>query len=217
MATPKLLFRGTCAISVWTSYLRALAELKSAKNAPPRKKIIPPQAQIDRHMLQILKCGPLYRESRISVTSGISEAFRYSLGYRIIPSDRGLPGPARFMLRNREGWAVNFSLDPTYVPQAVINTLTPICSSPSSTPGAILAIDGEYLAREGFIPEGFSSAGAVYCPWRAVRGVLLVDQGTIGDNSDAKITGYIFRDGGIQQDIRWYLRTMPDAKYLMPN
>jgi hypothetical protein len=210
MTVPRLLFRGTCAISVWTSYQRALAEIKSAKNGSPGKKAIPPQAQIDRYMLQIRKCGPLYREGRIWVTGEMLEAFKYSRGYRILPSNRDFPGPNRIILRNRPMSEFDLPLDPSYLPEAVIKTLAPLCSTSSMTPGAILIIDGEYLAREGFIPKSYPFIRPVYCPWRAIRGILLVDQGMENDKSDAGITGFIFRDSGIKREIIWHLRQIPN-------
>ncbi len=203
MTVPKLLFRGTCAISVWTSYQRALAELRSAKNKPSGKNTV--SSQIDRNMPAIRKCSPLYQERCIFVTGKMLEAFEYSRGYRILPSDR----PNHIKIKNSIMIEYDLPLDPSYLPEAVINTLAPLSSISSMTPGAILIIDGEYLAREGYIPENYPYIRAVYCPWRAIRGILLVDQGMKNDQSDAEITGYVFRDGGIKREIIRHLRQIP--------
>lgn len=220
MNTPKLLFHGTSAVSVWASYQRALVLLKTAKNEPDKFKRYLKVNNI--HHNNYYKFGPAYPISFSSgsthLTESLGDAYMFAMGWK-----RGEYNQNNLRMESRANQFFDIYCDPA-IPEPIAWRFLPSAQFESpreitevlypltlpgirfQSPGAILIVDGIFMLKEGFLDPvyldtPFVDVRATYLPWRAIRGMFF----TYGEIKNGNICGYIYRDNTIAQDVRDYL------------
>ncbi|MFH1362209.1 MAG: hypothetical protein ABIH69_06110 [bacterium] len=201
---PKLLFHGTAAISVYRSYREAQA-LKDEK-LEGRKLLVNPNHPFHVH-------GALYPsninyelEQKLCLADTLPIAFMYAAEWS---SAKILDGSIQFI--NTIGGSFKLSISETDPFSPHLDDLAKlikrlICYGSSKghlfPPGAILVLDGKYLADHELLevlpPSIYYNrdeyARVSYLPWRAIKGCLLVSP------YPTKITGFAGRNKGVLYD-----------------
>lgn len=225
MNTPKLLFHGTCAVSVWASYRHALALVRTAKNDPEKARRYLEATKAQEYFSRF---GPAYPNTyandnnptypKVCLCSSLFYPLGFSTGW-----EKQIPDDWKIHLMNGNGRRLHLHCHPMTFgrddvhseierPKELVEILHPLAKIDIlfGTPGAILLIDGDFMKINNLLcppRSGEEETTATYLPWRAIRGIFITYAENDFENN--KIGGYIYRDNTVGQDIRDYLAVNP--------
>lgn len=230
MEASKLLFHGTAAISVWASYQHALMLRRAERKDPAALKNY--LKAVNTEQLYTAH-GPAYpgepyyrvRYRGVCLVNSFSHA-AYYCNWAKAEGDEGF---VKFTNTLKHGFEITeyefaVCLVPEYLSQSqvrrygdqgYIQLVQGLAGAelPFKTPGAVPVVDKDYLLRhELLFPGNFPGKGeedcaSNYLPWRAIKGVALVDY----SQSQFRISGFIARTARSKSDFSAALGNLEDG------